>query len=94
VRYRQPGTTEYHEHEWIVPFDGPAPSIEHAAPSLRLAATAGTFAEWLAQVPYASEVNPTRLLAMLRGVPEAYGADTRPRQLESLIQQAQRLSGR
>lgn len=94
ARYREPGTSEYHEHEWIVPFDGPAPSIEQSAPSLRLAATAGSFAEWLAQVPYASEVNPTRLLTILRGVPETYGADTRPRQLESLIQQAQRLSGR
>jgi hypothetical protein len=61
---------------------------------LRLAATAGAFAEWLAASPYAAEVTPDRLLGYLNGVPETYGADPRPKKLEWMIRQAKSVSGR
>lgn len=93
VRYRVPGTDQYREHEWSVPYTGPAPALEQAGPAMRLAASAAAFSEWLAGSPYAADVTPDRLLGLLRGVPDVYGADPRPRQLESMVRQAQALAG-
>jgi len=93
VRYRIPGTTDYREQEWTVPYTGGALSLEKAAPSLRLAGTAAAFSESLAASPYATEATPDRLLTYLRGVPEIYGADVRPKKLEWMIRQAKSLSG-
>jgi hypothetical protein len=61
---------------------------------MRLAATAGAFSEWLASSPYAQEVTPDQLLNYLSGVPEIYGADPRPKQLEWMIRQAKSISGK
>jgi len=94
VRYRTPGTSDYHEHEWEAPFSGNAAPLEQGSPAIRLAATASAFSEWLAVSPFAGEVNGARLLGYLRGVPEVYGADARPRKLEWMIRQAQSLSGK
>ena len=94
VRFKVPGTVDYHEHEWTVPFQALAPAMEHASSSMRLAAAASAFSEWLAQNPYAAEVTTDRLLAMLDGVPAIYGADARPAKLESMIRQAKSISGR
>jgi hypothetical protein len=58
---------------------------------MRLAASASAFSEWLVSSPYAAEVTPDRLLGYLNGVPEAYGIDPRPKQLESMIRQAKSL---
>lgn len=91
ARYKVPGTSDYHEHEWTIPFQAPAPALEQSSSSLKLAATAAAFSEWLAQSPYAAEVNPGRLLGLINGIPAIYGADPRPRKLESMIQQAQSL---
>jgi hypothetical protein len=63
-------------------------ALDQASPSLRLAATAGAFSEWLVSSPFAGEVTPDRLLGCLRGVPEIYGADRRPAKLEMMIRQA------
>jgi hypothetical protein len=60
---------------------------------MRLAATAAAFSEWLAASPYAGEVTPDRLLGYLTGVPEVYGADPRPKQLEWMIRQAASIAG-
>jgi Mg-chelatase subunit ChlD len=94
VRYKVPGTVEYREQEWPVPFTGNSVPLEQASPALRLAATASAFSEWLVSSPYAGEVTPDRLLASLSGVPEVYGADTRPKKLEWMIRQAKSLAGR
>jgi Mg-chelatase subunit ChlD len=94
VRYRLPGTGDYREQQWTVPYTGGAPALERASPALRLAATAGAFAEWLAASPFAAEVSPHRLLGCLRGLPEAYGPDARPAKLDSMIRQAQRIEGK
>jgi secreted protein with Ig-like and vWFA domain len=94
VRYRVPGTTDYREHEWTVPFTGAATSLDQASPAMRLATTAASFAEWLATSPYAAEVTSDRLLGYVSGVPAVYGVDARPQKLEWMIRQAKALSGK
>jgi Mg-chelatase subunit ChlD len=94
VRFRVPGTTDVSEHEWQVPFNGTAPALENSSPAMRLAATAGEFSEWLASSPFAQEVTPDQLLNYLNGVPAIYGADPRPKQLETMIREAKSLSGK
>jgi len=94
VRYRVPGTADYHEHEWPVPYTGNAGALEQASPALRLAATASAFSEWLVSSPFAAEVAPDRLLGYLAGVPQIYGADARPKKLEWMIRQAKSIAGK
>jgi Mg-chelatase subunit ChlD len=94
VRYKIPGTTDYHEHEWPVPYTGNAVALEQASPAMRLAATASAFSEWLVSSPYAGEVSPDRLLGYLSGVPEVYGADARPKKLEWMVRQAKSIAGK
>jgi Mg-chelatase subunit ChlD len=94
VRYKVPGTTDYHEHEWPVPYTGNAVALEQASPAMRLAATASAFSEWLVSSPYAGEVSPDRLLGYLSGVPEVYGADARPKKLEWMVRQARSIAGK
>jgi Mg-chelatase subunit ChlD len=93
VRYKVPGTTDYREQEWTVPYNGTPVPFEQASSAMRLAGTASAFSEWLAASPYAAEVTPDRLLGYLSGVPKVYGADTRPKTLEWMIRQAQSLAG-
>jgi len=93
VRFKVPGTSDYREHEWVVPFNGNAVALEQASPAMRLAASASAFSEWLASSPYATEVTPDTLLRYLGGVPEVYGADARPKKLEWMIRQAKSLAG-
>jgi type II secretory pathway component GspD/PulD (secretin)/Mg-chelatase subunit ChlD len=94
VRYRAPGTADYFEHAWSVPYTGVAAPLDKASPAMRLAATATGFSEWLAGSPYAGEVTLTQLQGYLRGVPEFYGADARPKLLETMLSEARSISGR
>ncbi|HEX4349661.1 MAG TPA: von Willebrand factor type A domain-containing protein [Verrucomicrobiae bacterium] len=94
VRYRIPGTQDYHEHSWDVAYTGNAPALDLSSPAMRLAATASAFSEWLAASPYAQEVAPDALAKYLTGVPEVYGADNRPKQLETMIREAKSLEGK
>ncbi len=91
VRYKVPGTSDYREQEWAVGYQANVPSLEFASAAMRLAATAGAFSEWLAVSPYAAEVNPDRLLQLVRDVPALYGTDPRPQRLEWMIRQAKSL---
>jgi Mg-chelatase subunit ChlD len=93
VRYQVPGTDEYREHSWDVAYTGSAPALEQTSPAMRLAATASAFSEWLAASPYAQEVTLDELLKYLSGVPEVYGPDDRPEQLETMIREARSLAG-
>ena len=77
-----------------MPYTGNAVSLAQAGPALRLAVAATGFSEWLAGSPFAAEITPDRLLGLLGGVPEAYGADERPKKLEWMIRQAKSLSGK
>jgi Mg-chelatase subunit ChlD/anti-sigma factor RsiW len=94
VRYKVPGTTEYREQAWDVPYNGSAVSLDQSSPAMRLASTASAFAEWLVVSPYAGEVTPDALLGSLSGVPEVFGADPRPKKLEWMIRQAKSLTGK
>jgi hypothetical protein len=94
VRFKVPGTSDYREHAWDVPFAGNAVGLEQASTAMRLAATASAFSEWLVASPFASEVTPDRLLSYLGGVPEVYGADARPKKLEWMIRQAKSIAGK
>jgi Mg-chelatase subunit ChlD/type II secretory pathway pseudopilin PulG len=94
VRYRIPGTQDYREHSWDVAYTGTAPALERTSAAMRLAATASAFSEWLAASPYAQEVTLDKLLKYLNGVPEIYGADDRPKQLETMIREAKSLEGK
>ncbi|HZR19948.1 MAG TPA: von Willebrand factor type A domain-containing protein [Verrucomicrobiae bacterium] len=94
VRYKLPGTADYREQEWSVPFSGRPVPLEQTSPAMRLAATSSAFSEWLAQSPFAQEVTPERLLVYLNGVPAVYGADARPQKLEWMIRQAKAISGK
>jgi Mg-chelatase subunit ChlD len=93
-RFKIPGTTDYREHAWEVPFTGNAVSLDQASPAMRLAATASAFSEWLVASPFAAEVTPDRLLGYLSGVPEVYGPDARPKKLEWMIRQAKSIGGK
>jgi Mg-chelatase subunit ChlD len=94
VRYRTPGTSDVQEHEWTVPYQGQALSMDQADPAMRLAGSATAFSEWLASSPFATEVTLDRLLSWLKGVTPVYGADSRPQKLESMIRQAKAISGK
>lgn len=93
VRYREPQTGIFHEQAWPVPYNGTAPRLDQAAPSLRLATTASAFSEWLASSPFAGEVTPDALLPYMQGVPAAFDPDPRPSQLEWMIRQAKSVFG-
>ncbi|MGD0259219.1 MAG: von Willebrand factor type A domain-containing protein [Verrucomicrobiota bacterium] len=94
VRFRIPGTADYREHAWDVPYTGNTVALEQASPAMRLATTGSAFSEWLVSSPYAAEVTPDRLLGYLSGVPEVYGADARPKKLEWMIRQAKSIAGK
>lgn len=93
ARFRIPQTSDYREHEWVVPF-GSAVELEQSSSALRLATSASAFSEWLAGSPFAGEVTTDRLLRLMSGVPEVYGADPRPKKLEWMIRQAKSISGK
>ena len=94
VRFKIPGTTDYREQAWDVPNNGNALLLEQSSPAMRLAASASAFAEWLVASPFAGEITPDRVLGLLSGVPEIYGADARPKKLEWMIRQAKNLQGK
>jgi Mg-chelatase subunit ChlD len=94
VRFKVPGTGDYREHEWPVPYDGASKPLEQSPFPMRLAGTAAAFSEWLVSSPYAAEVAPDRLLTYLSGVPESCPADPRPKKLEWMIRQAKSVAGK
>jgi Mg-chelatase subunit ChlD len=94
ARFKVPGTSDYREHEWTIPFSPNVPALEEASPTMRLAATASAFSEWLAGSPYASEITSDKLLGIINGVPQTFSSDPRPQKLEWMIRQAKSISGR
>lgn len=92
VRYRVPGTQDVQERSWLVEYSGDAPELAQSSPAMRLAVTAAEISEWLAASPFAQNITPDELLNYLSGVPQFYGTDDRPKQLEWMIRQADTLS--
>ena len=93
VRYMVPETGVYHEEQWELPYNPVTPNLEESMPAMRLATVATSFAEWLARSPYAGTVTLAALQQYLRGVPETFPNDERPRVLAQMIQQARTISG-
>jgi Mg-chelatase subunit ChlD len=93
VRYKVPFTSEYTEMEWSLAYDAAATPLEQASPAMRLGSVAATFAEWLAQNPYAQGVQLADLQGLISGIPSIYGTDPRPTQLEWMIGKASILAG-
>ena len=93
IRFMNPATGRYEEQSWPLAYDRNSPTLDQAAPSIRLAACAAAFAEWLARSPYAAEVTPDALLGYLNEAVENYALDARPRQLQSMIQHARSMGG-
>ncbi len=94
VRYRDPDTGQYREHEWPLEYTGPAPSQGQASASMRLATTAAAFGEMLSASPFAGEVSADKLLALLGDTPQVFDPDPRPASLQNMLRQAQSLGGR
>ncbi|MGY8671684.1 MAG: YfbK domain-containing protein [Verrucomicrobiia bacterium] len=94
VRFKVPATGVYEEIEWEIPYNPINTPLDQAKPAMRLAAVAVTFAEWLAESPFAGSVTPGDLQKYLAGVSQHFSADARPKQLVEMIRQARRLSGK
>jgi hypothetical protein len=94
ARFKVPGTSDYREQEWSVPYTPNALPLEQASPTIRLAGAAGAFSEMLSNSPYASEIQSDKLLGLINGVPQSFGNDPRPQKLEWMIRQAKSISGR
>ena len=93
VRFKRPSSGQVEEREWPVPYSSDSVPLDQASSTIRLAATGAAFAEWLARSPYAGDVQPTRLLTYLSGIPELYPMDPRPKRLEWMIRQAGAIAG-
>ena len=93
VRYQSPATGLYQELEWLLPYRDGVEALDHATPSMRLAAVAASFAEWLAGSPYAGNVTLADLQRLMNGVPETFPTDARAAQLARMIQKARQISG-
>jgi len=93
VRYKVPFTNEYTELEWSLAYEPAAAPLEQAGPAMRLGCVAATFAEWLAQNPYAQGVQLADLQGLMSGIPSIYATDERPAQLEWMIGKARILAG-
>ncbi len=88
LRFLNPATGGYEEKSWPLAHERNVPSLDRAAPSMRLAACAAIFAEWLARSPYAAEVSPEALAGMLGNAAERFAPDARPERLADMIRQA------
>jgi len=93
VRYKVPFTSDYTEMEWSLAYESAAIPLVQASPALRLGSVAATFAEWLAENPYAQGVLLGDLQGLISGIPSIYGTDPRPTQLEWMINKARILAG-
>jgi Mg-chelatase subunit ChlD len=91
VRYQEPRTEIYRERDWAIPFEPVAPALERAAPGVKLAAAAALFAEKLDGGAQAEAVSLKELGAWVRSAVSALGDAPANRQLQAMVEQAQRL---
>ena len=95
VRFRIPGTADYREHAWDVPFTRQRGGAGAGEPG----DAAGRHGERVLRVAGVEPVcgaksRPTGCSATCSGVPEVYGADARPKKLEWMIRQAKSIAGK
>lgn len=94
VRYKIPESGQVVEQEWTLEYQPYVVSLEQASPSLRLAAVAGAFGEWLSRNPYAGQIELRALERLMTGLPEFFAPDNRPAQLLTMIRQARQITGK
>lgn len=93
ARFKVPGTADYQEHSWPVPYRGPAPALDQAPAALRLAVAAAAFSEWLARSPFANEVQPRELLKQVEAIRPQFPYDSRPQELLKMLTRASAIQG-
>ena len=91
VRFKVPGTSDYREHEWTVPFTGERAAARTSQPRRCASpATASAFSEWLVVEPLRRRSHAATVCsAISTACPRSYGADPRPQKLEWMIRQAE-----
>jgi hypothetical protein len=94
VRYRQPATGEYKEMSWALPHRVKVPALADATPSMRLAAAAATFAEWLGRSPFAADVELPDLQKLTFGLEQEFPSDSPVKAFQQMIVGAHRLMPR
>ena len=88
VRYREPATGKYKETSWPLPHRSNPPSLDQASSAMRLAASAATFAEWLARSPYAGDVDLMKLQQYLAGLQTEFPSHSPVQSLLQMIRAA------
>jgi len=94
IRFKNPDTGEVSEREWEIPWTGPASSFASASPAMRLAAVSVCFAERLTGSPYATGFDSAQAVRSLHSVLDAFGPDSRPRQLHQMLERFQSMAVR
>lgn len=88
VRFRDLSTGQMVERRWPIPYEANAPRLEHAQPSMQLAASAALFAAKLGGGPLADSVDLATLQGLLAKLPEQVASQPRVQQLRAMIDQA------
>ena len=85
VRFQDTATGRMVERHWTIPYDAAIPPLEHAMPSMQLAATAGLLAESLKGSPLGELVRLGEMDAILTNLRRHYPGDER---VDTLLQMA------
>jgi Mg-chelatase subunit ChlD len=85
VRYREPATGEYKETSWLLPYRYNIPALDESTPSMKLAASASLFAEWLGRSPFAGDVELPKLQQWLTGLEDQFPANSPVRELQQMV---------
>ena len=88
IRYRQPATGNYKETSWPLPHRPNPPALDKASSAMRVAASAATFAEWLARSPYAGDIDLMKLQQYLAGLQSEFPAHSPVQSLLQMIRAA------
>ena len=91
VRYEDPQDGRVREISRVLRWEGEAPDLAQASPSLRLATASGILAEWLGGIPYSRGVEPDDLLALVTRSRRDYPLDPGVARLESMLRTAMSL---
>ncbi|MBT6462019.1 MAG: DUF3520 domain-containing protein [Opitutae bacterium] len=94
VRYREPVSGQYKEMSWPLPYQAKVPVLAEASSSLRLAASAATFAEWLGRSPFAADVDPRVIQKLLNGLEQSFPSDSPVKAFQQMVVGAHRLMPR
>lgn len=92
VRYKEPETGVYKEHEWKLAYRRDVPVFAGASPAMRLAGRAATFAEWLAESPYGAGFVPAEAEADLRTLRKDFPPEAPVERLRQMVSRARSIT--